>query len=319
MSEESNLPPAVDQTPTVPAGIPELDEASLRPDVTRAQMLIITGMSGAGRSQTAQVLEDLDWYVVDNLPPRMLGPLARMMTPGGEGVHRLAVVVDVRSRRFFSEFITTMDALTEAKIDYQILFLDASDSVLVRRYEQVRRPHPLQGEGRILDGIQAERELLAPIRNHAHIYIDTSQTSVHDLARQIREVVAGEQITGLNVTVMSFGYKYGLPLDADHVVDVRFFANPYWVTELRHLTGKDEAVAKYVLEQPGARDFAQHYVDTLAPVLNGYLQELKPFVTIAVGCTGGRHRSVAMCEFIAKGLKDKGFRVRVLHRDLGKE
>ncbi|MCI6584918.1 MAG: RNase adapter RapZ [Mobiluncus sp.] len=308
-----------DPTPTVPAGIPELDASTPRNTASRAQLLIITGMSGAGRSQTVQSLEDLDWYVVDNLPPRMLQPLARMMTPEGDGVHRLAVVVDVRSRSFFSEFMTTLDQLQEAHIEYQVLFLDTSDSVLVRRYEQVRRPHPLQGKGRILDGIQAERELLNPIRDRANIYIDTTNYSVHDLARKIREVVADEEPDGLNITVMSFGFKYGLPLDADHVVDVRFFANPYWVTELRHLSGKDEAVAKYVLSQPGARDFAENYVNTIAPVLNGYLRELKPFVTIAVGCTGGRHRSVAICEYMAKLLREKDFSVRTAHRDLGKE
>ena len=308
-----------DPTPTVPAGIPQLDDAATLPQVKRAQMLIITGMSGAGRSQTAQVLEDLDWYVVDNLPPRMLAPLAGMMTPGGEGVHRLAVVVDVRSRMFFSEFMQTLDDLREARIDHQILFLDASDSALVRRYERVRRPHPLQAQGRIMDGIAAERELLAPIRDRADIYLDTTTLSVHDLARSVRDIVAGDRVSNLNVTVMSFGFKYGLPLDADHVVDVRFFANPYWVTELRHLTGKDLAVANYVLGQPGAQQFATSYVQTLAPVLNGYLNELKPFVTIAVGCTGGKHRSVAMAERIAQLLRWAGFSVRAAHRDIGKE
>lgn len=308
-----------DPTPTVPSGIPELDAQSVRDVTERAQMLIITGMSGAGRSQTAQVLEDLNWYVVDNLPPRMLGPLARMMTPGGDGVHRLAVVVDVRSRSFFSEFMSTLDALREAQVDLQVLFLDCSDAVLVRRYEQVRRPHPLQGEGRIMDGIASERELLGPIRDRANIYVDTTHMNVHDLARRVRELVSGETVNGLNVTVMSFGFKYGLPMDADHVVDVRFFPNPYWVTELRHLTGRDEAVAKYVLSQPGASEFAQNYVDTFAPVLNGYLHELKPFVTIAVGCTGGQHRSVAMAERLSNLLRAKGFQVRTVHRDIGKE
>lgn len=308
-----------DQMPTVPSGIPELDAASVRDVNERAQLLVITGMSGAGRSQTAQVLEDLDWYVVDNLPPRMLAPLARMMTPGGEGVHRLAVVVDVRSRSFFSEFMSTMDNLDKAEVDFQILFLDASDDILVRRYEKVRRPHPLQGMGRILDGITAERELLGPIRNRANIYIDTSDLNVHDLARRVREIVAGEEIATLNMTVMSFGFKYGLPVDADHVVDVRFFPNPYWVSELRHLTGKDAAVSKYVLSQPGAQQFVHDYVNTLAPVLNGYLHELKPFVTIAVGCTGGQHRSVAIAEAIASEMRQKGFQVRTAHRDVGKE
>lgn len=308
-----------DSTPTVPNGIAQLDAESVRNASDRPQMMIITGMSGAGRSQTAQVLEDLNWYVVDNLPPRMLGPLARMMTPGGDGVHRLAVVVDVRSHKFFSEFMSTLDSLQETQIDLQVLFLDCADSVLVRRYEKVRRPHPLQGEGRIMDGITEEKELLGPIRDRANIYVDTTNMNVHELARHIREIVSGEDSGKLKVTVMSFGFKYGLPMDADHVVDVRFFPNPYWVTELRHLTGRDEAVAKYVLSQPGALEFAQNYVNTLAPVLNGYLHELKPFVTIAVGCTGGQHRSVAMAEKISTLLREQGFQVRTAHRDIGKE
>lgn len=304
---------------TVPTGIAQLDEASVLPAVKRPELLIITGMSGAGRTRAGMALEDLDWYVVDNLPPRMLLPLAHMMTPDGGGVHRLAVIVDVRSGEFFSEFNTCLDQLKESNVSFQVYFLDASDQVLVRRFESVRRPHPLQDGRRIMDGISAERKLLDPVRRRADVYLDTSNLSVHDLARQVRDSLGGEAAQQLQISVMSFGFKYGLPLDADHVVDVRFFANPYWVSELRHLTGKDKAVADYVLSQPGARTFAKAYAQALSPVLGGYLRELKPFATIAIGCTGGKHRSVAMAEYIAELLRQEGFAARSFHRDLGLE
>lgn len=314
MSTEPEEP----RPPTVPEGIPLLDESRALPTTERPEVLIITGMSGAGRSRAANVLEDLDWYVVDNLPPRLLRALAGMMTPGG-GVNRLAAVVDVRSGEFFNDLVEVLDDLRTHGIDYRILFLDAADDVLVRRYEQVRRPHPLQGDGRILDGIEAERRLLGHLRRRADILIDTSDLSVHDLARRVRELLATERDARVHVSVVSFGFKYGLPLDADHVVDVRFLANPYWVTELRHLTGNDPEVAEYVLGQDGAGEFADRYVEAIAPVLDGYVDELKPYVTIAVGCTGGKHRSVAMAEAIAQRLRERGQSVRTLHRDVGRE
>ena len=306
-------------TNTVPAGIPELDEATQHRVPTVPEILIITGLSGAGRSRAAHALEDLDWYVVDNLPPQMLPAFAHMMTPEGGGVHRLAAVVDVRSGRFFQEFLSMLDTLTREGIQYQIVYLEASDQCLVRRYEQVRRPHPLQGDGRLLDGIQAERELLKGVRDRSDAVIDTSGLSVHDLARHMRDVIGGASEKPLNLTVRSFGFKHGIPLDADHVLDVRFLANPYWVNELRNLTGQDEAVAKYVLDQPGALAFADGYVDLMAPMLKGYLSELKPFVTIAIGCTGGRHRSVAIAEHVSQKFRDLGFPVKTLHRDMGRD
>lgn len=305
--------------PTVPAGIPLLDEFARLPKAPDPEMLIITGMSGAGRTRASMALEDLDWYVVDNLPPMLLPALAGMMTADGTGVHRLGAVVDVRSREFFHDLEDVLAKLNADSMPYRIIFLDADEATLVRRYESNRRPHPLQGDGRILDGIRKEKKLLAPLRARADEIIDTSNMSVHDLTRRMRDIAADEADTALKLTVMSFGFKYGLPLDADHVVDVRFLANPYWVSELRHLTGRDEPVAKYVLEQPGARDFAINYAKLLAPMIRGYVAELKPFVTIAVGCTGGKHRSVAMAELIASTLREEGFPVRVTHRDLGRE
>ncbi|MFV0427335.1 MAG: RNase adapter RapZ [Beutenbergiaceae bacterium] len=312
--------PATEQMPmTVPQGIPLLEEqASANPD-NRPEVIIVTGMSGAGRSRTAAVLEDLDWYVVDNLPPQMVLPLAGMLTPGESGVKRLAVVLDVRSREFFAHLVQVLDDLRAQRIDYRIVFLDASDEALVRRFEAVRRPHPLQGQGRMLDGIAQERELLRDVRKRADVTIDTSDLSVHDLARTVRDIIAGQSANDLRITVVSFGFKYGIPLDADHVVDMRFLKNPYWVSELRHLTGKDEPVRDYVLGLPGAREFVGRYLDAIMPVLPGYVQEQKPYVTIAVGCTGGKHRSVAITEAVAAGLRERGHSALTVHRDLGRE
>ncbi len=304
---------------TVPRGIPALEAVTPSPRDVYPELMVVTGMSGAGKTRAAAVLEDLGWYVVDNLPPRLLGQLAGMLTRGPEGVHRLAAVVDVRSREFFGDLVEVLDALRASGSDYRILFLDASDPVLVQRFEAVRRPHPLQGHGRILDGIAEERALVARVRERADILVDTSELNVHDLARVVREQVQGGVETGLQLTVVSFGFKYGLPLDADHVVDVRFLSNPYWITELRHLTGRDEPVRDYVLGLPGARVFVERYADALEPVLAGYLTEDKRYATLAVGCTGGKHRSVAISEALAGVLRERGHRVVVTHRDLGRE
>jgi len=302
----------------IPVGIPQQDEEASLPHAELPELLVITGMSGAGRTRAADTLEDLDWYVVDNLPPRLLRALARMMTPDG-GVHRLAVVVDVRSREFFAELVSILDELHESGLAYRVLFLDCDDDDLVKRYESVRRPHPLQGDRRLLDGIQEERELLKTLRTRSDILIDTSGYSVHDLARKIRALVADEGQSDIRLTVMSFGFKYGLPLDADNVVDVRFLPNPYWVSELRHLTGKDSPVANFVLNKAGGQGFVERYTALLTDILQGYTRELKPFVTIGIGCTGGKHRSVAIAEAISERLGAGGRAVRTIHRDLGRE
>ena len=307
----------INDTGSFPIGIPQQDNDASLPHTDPAELLVITGMSGAGRSRAAATLEDLDWYVVDNLPPRLLRALAGLLTPEG-GVRRLAAVVDVRSREF-SELSSTLEQLREGGLAYRILFLDCDDDELVRRFESVRRPHPLQGTGRLLDGINEERLQLRNLRDRADILIDTSNLSVHDLSRKIRALVADEVQADLRVTVMSFGFKYGLPMDADNVADVRFLPNPYWVTELRHLTGHDEPVSDYVLSQEGAEHFVSQYSDLMAGILDGYAHELKPFVTIAIGCTGGKHRSVAIAEAVSADLRGRGLAVRTLHRDLGRE
>ena len=295
-----------------------MDALSVRSEPVENEIIIVTGRSGAGRTHAANALEDLDWYVVDNIPPALLPHLAGMMTPVGDGVHRLAAVVDVRGREFFHALEKALDELRAAGYPYRIIYLDASDRELVRRYESNRRPHPLQGEGTLLDGLTAERQLLQPLRDRADEIIDTTKLSVHDLSRHVRDLVASEQVRPVQITVESFGFKHGIPLDADFVADMRFLENPYWVEELRHLTGKDQPVADYVLNQPGVREFGDTYARLIEGTLDGYRRELKPYVTVAIGCTGGRHRSVAMTEYLARRLRRRGHQVQVMHRDIAR-
>ncbi|MGO1317671.1 MAG: RNase adapter RapZ [Cellulomonadaceae bacterium] len=315
MSEDREEPSPL----TVPQGIPAIEAAAHAPQVERSQVVVITGMSGAGRTRAAAELEDLGWYVVDNLPPQMLVHLLELANHTGGTIRRFAAVLDVRGRQFFDDLHGVMEQMRAGEVDYRVLFLDASDEVLVRRYEHVRRPHPLQGEGRLLDGIAAERELLGRIRDQADVVIDTSALTVHDLGREVRAAVVTGHEEGLRINVLSFGFKYGLPLDADMVLDMRFVPNPYWVTELRHLTGRDAPVRDYVLGQQRTQEFLDRYVLALEPVLEGFMAEEKRFVTIAVGCTGGKHRSVATSEELGRRLRALGHRVVVTARDLGKE
>ncbi len=319
---ENSTEPTVANPLTVPHGIPLLDQKAQNESGENSEtqeVVIVTGRSGAGRTQAANALEDLDWYVVDNIPPSLLPTLAGMMTSSGSGVHRLAAVVDVRGGEFFEDLERVLDELRAQDISYRLVYLEASDAELIRRFESNRRPHPLQGDGTLLDGLARERELLAPLRSRADAIIDTTNLSVHELSRHMRDEIAGEGDRPVQITVQSFGFKHGLPLDSEYVADVRFLANPYWVGELRHLTGRDEAVAEYVLDQEGAREFAQTYVKLIEGTLDGFRRELKPFVTVAIGCTGGRHRSVAMIEYIAKLLREDGHQVQVIHRDVGRK
>ena len=284
------------------------------------ELLVITGMSGAGRSTAGAVLEDLGWYVVDNLPPQLLSTLVDLTTsPATNDVHQLAVTIDVRGRSFFSALQTAVSALAEQGVKTRLLFLDAADDALVRRFESVRRPHPLQGEGRLLDGITSEREILGGLRGTADIVIDTSHLNVHQLSAKIAEAFGDGAGPALRVTVMSFGFKYGLPLDADHVADVRFLPNPFWVPELRRHTGLDAPVSEYVLAQDGAVQWLDAYVAALRPVLAGYTRENKRYATVAIGCTGGKHRSVAMSEQLAERLRSDVVSATTVHRDLGRE
>lgn len=288
-------------------------------DTEQQEVLIVTGMSGAGRSTVANALEDLDWYVVDNLPPQMLRPLIELANRAESGLPRIAAVVDVRGRNFFADLREMIQSLREGT-KVRVLFLEASDAVLVRRFEQVRRPHPLQGNGTILDGISAERMRLREIRESSDIIVDTSDLNIHQLATNITDTFASENTAGVQLTVMSFGFKYGLPADADMVADARFLPNPFWIPELRPHTGLDEVVKDYVLAQNGAAEFIDAYVAALRPIFEGYQRENKRHATIAIGCTGGKHRSVAIAEELAARVRSfPGVAVNTKHRDLGRE
>jgi len=283
------------------------------------EVLIVTGMSGAGRSTAANSLEDLGWYVVDNLPPQMLKPLLDLTELAAGVLPRVAVVVDVRGRDLFSDLPEAMRALRERR-QIRLMFLDASDEALVRRFEAVRRPHPLQGDGTIVDGIRLERERLAAVRESADVIIDTSSYNIHQLATQVNDLFTEENTARHTLTILSFGFKYGLPPDADLVADMRFLPNPFWNEELRPLTGEDPTVREFVLAQRGAEEFVEAYAAALRPVLEGYQRENKRHSVVAVGCTGGKHRSVVMSRELAERLAAvPGVAVRVKHRDLGRE
>jgi RNase adapter protein RapZ len=284
--------------------------------------VIITGLSGAGRSTAAKCFEDLGFFVVDNLPPELIGTLVQLGSRSKDAVTRLAVVMDVRSRAFSKDLRSVIRDLADRRMRPRVLFLEARDDVLVRRFENVRREHPLQGDGRLTDGIAAERVLLAGLRDEADLVLDTSDRSVHELRHAIESAFTGDAPDSrptLRATVVSFGYKYGLPVDADLVVDVRFLPNPHWIPELRDLTGQDAEVRDYVLGQEGAGDFLDRYTEILRIIGAGYTRESKRYLTLAVGCTGGKHRSVAMSEQLAERLTGLGIQTKVVHRDLGRE
>jgi UPF0042 nucleotide-binding protein len=283
-----------------------------------SEIVIITGMSGAGRSTAAKSLEDLDWFVADNLPPAMLVTMLDLARRAS-AVPRVAAVVDVRSRAFSTDLKSALAELEAIGADPFVVFLEASDETLVRRFENVRRPHPLQENGRVVDGIAAEREQLHVLRDGADLVIDTSALNIHELRGRMRDVFSDGQDTAVRVAIVSFGYKYGLPVDADMVVDCRFLPNPHWVPELAPQTGLDAPVRDYVLGQPGASDFLRAYIEALEITLAGYDRSGKHFVTLAVGCTGGKHRSVAISEEIAARLSARWQGVQVSHRDLGRE
>ena len=301
---------------------PAAPSADHRAEATRGvELVIVTGMSGAGRSTVGNLLEDLGWYVVDNLPPSLilsLVDLAHSVAERTDRPARLAAVVDVRAREFSESLSTVLEELRLRGWAPNVVFLDATDEALVRRFECVRRPHPLQGEGRLLDGIQAERDLLADLRSTASVVLDTSGLNVHQLTRKVSPMFTrSEQRPRL--AVVSFGFKYGVPLDADFVFDMRFLPNPFWVPELRALTGIEAPVSEFVMTQPGATEFVDRVVDLMDTVAAGYEREGRRYVTVAVGCTGGKHRSVAMAEMLGQRLAGDRFATFVVHRDLGRE
>ena len=282
-------------------------------------VLIVTGMSGAGRSTAANSLEDQGWYVVDNLPPQMLHPLVDLAHEPESHMAKLAAVMDVRGGSLFEHASEVIESLSE-HASVQVLFLDSTDDALVRRFEQVRRPHPLQEDGTLLDGISRERSLMHPIREQSDLVIDTSEMNIHQLSTAVAAAYGAPGEAKTRLTIMSFGYKYGLPSDVDMVADMRFLPNPYWEESLRENTGKDVLVSDYVLSHPLATDFLEQFEKTLHTVLSGYVSENKTYATIAIGCTGGKHRSVAMAEELGARLTARAdVQVAVKHRDLGRE
>ena len=281
-------------------------------------VVVVTGLSGAGRSTAAKGLEDLGWFVVENLPPGLLPTMVDLGLRSNGAVERIAVVADVRSRAFTSDLQTALDEVRARGVTPRLVFLESTDEVLLRRFDSVRRPHPMQGEGRITQGIRAERKLLQDLRGDADLVLDTSRLNVHQLRAKIAEAFGGLAPLKVQLTVLSFGYKYGLPVDADVVLDCRFLPNPHWIDELRPLTGLDAPVRDYVMAQAGATEFLESGARLLGLLLEGYLREDKPFGLFAIGCTGGKHRSVAMATALAARLGSSAD-VTLTHRDLGRE
>ena len=281
-------------------------------------VILVTGMSGAGRSTATRALEDIGWFVVDNLPPTLMTNVVDYVAVR-TGSQKVAVVADVRGGQLFNELRESLSAIKTAGHDLRVLFLEAGDEALVRRYESSRRPHPLQRDDSLLGAVQRERKLLSDLRADADIVIDTSNLNVHELRRSIEGSFGDDDHAKLRATIMSFGFKYGIPVDSDMVADLRFLPNPYWDPNLKDLTGLDAAVNDRVVSNPEAQDFLTKYAQIFELVSEGYVREGKRVVTIAMGCTGGKHRSVAMVENLSARLVKSGVEVRVVHRDLGRE
>ena len=290
------------------------------PATSGVEVAVVTGLSGAGRSTAAKCLEDLGWFVVDNLPPELVATMVELGAQARGAITKVAVVMDVRSRAFTDDLAAIIKDLDTRGYKPRVLFLEATDEVLIRRFEQVRRTHPMQGDGRLADGIKSERHVLMPLREQADLVLDTTSLSVHQLRDKIEDAFGSEASARTKVTVLSFGYKYGLPMDADLVIDVRFLPNPFWIPELREQTGLDSDVRNYVLSQEGAEEFLERYYELLMLIGAGYLREGKRYLTLAVGCTGGKHRSVAISEELSARLAaEDRMTVKVVHRDLGRE
>jgi UPF0042 nucleotide-binding protein len=290
------------------------EDATAKP----GELVVVTGMTGAGRSTAAKELEDLGYYVIDNLPPGLIRDVIRMVDESRGRDHPVAVVTDVRSGGFFHSLAENLAQGASGR-HATLVFLEASDEVLVRRQEAARRPHPLQGDGRLLDGLQREREALAGLRGDADLVIDTTDFNVHQLTGRIAAEFGTPLTVQLKVSVVSFGFKYGIPVDTDFLADMRFLPNPHWIPELRPHTGLDPEVADYVLGQPGAEEFVRRWVELIAGVSDGYLRQGKRFAQVAIGCTGGKHRSVTVTEEVVRRLQSRGIEARAYHRDLGRE
>jgi UPF0042 nucleotide-binding protein len=283
-----------------------------------AEYLIVSGMSGAGRSSAAATLEDLGWFVIDNLPPALIGRVAELANYRSSELERFCFVTGRGGAEYIGDLVPELANLRSSGARVRLLFLDAADEVLVRRFEGTRRRHPVEAEG-VLDSIKTERELLEPLRQSADVVLDTSELNVHDLRDRLVELFSGGASgETMSTAIVSFGFKHGLPLDADLVFDCRFLPNPHWVEGLQHLTGLDEPVRKYVLDREEAMDLLERLDDLLAFLLPAYAREGKSYLSIAVGCTGGQHRSVVIAEELATRLEARGFQAKVHHRDIAR-
>lgn len=292
--------------------------ADSEPDPDLGELIVVTGMTGAGRSTASKELEDLGWFVVDNLPPELVSEVVRLVDGKKGREQPIAVVVDVRGGSNFSSLREQLATALPTRRT-TLLFLAADDDILVRRQEAARRPHPLQGSDRLLDGIERERAVMAELRGVADLVIDTTRLTPHQLKDKVAAAFGTPEAMQLQVNVVSFGFKYGVPVDADLMADMRFLPNPFWVPELRDFTGHDEDVSRYVKERPAAQTFLERYLPVIETVGEGYLREGKRFMTVAIGCTGGKHRSVAMAEEITARLRARGIDAKATHRDLGRE
>ncbi len=283
------------------------------------KLVIVTGLSGAGKTQALRCLEDLGFFCVDNLPPALIPKFAELCAQAASKINKIALVVDIRGGEFFSTLIEDLSGLDARGIGYEILFLEASDETLVRRFKESRRRHPLSEHGEILDVIQEERSLLQELRGMANKIIDTSGTNVRQLKEVVVSIFSGNtDISRLHITVVSFGYKYGIPMDSDLVIDVRFLPNPYYQLSLRPLTGNDPPVYDYIFASPLTGQFMDKFSGLVEFLMPHYIKEGKTTLMIAIGCTGGMHRSVALANRLGEILDDREFRVTVRHRDINR-
>ncbi|HIW88724.1 MAG TPA: RNase adapter RapZ [Candidatus Ligilactobacillus excrementipullorum] len=281
------------------------------------ELVILTGMSGAGKTVAMQSFEDLGYFCIDNMPPSLIPKFYELLQDSGK-VTKVALGIDLRSRSFYDQIIEILQSVEDHQaVHIKIVFLDTSDEELVARYKETRRAHPLARAGRLLDGIAKERELLAEIKTQAQLVIDTTKLSPRQLREEIFHTFESGKETPFHVEVMSFGFKYGLPIDADIVMDVRFLPNPYYIPELKDQTGLDQSVSDYVMSSKGAKSFYEQFAGLLEEILPGYVNEGKSSVVIAIGCTGGQHRSVALTQMIGQRLQ-KQYPVRISHRDMNK-
>jgi len=281
-----------------------------------SEFLIITGLSGAGRSQAADCFEDLGWFVIDNMPPALLTKVTELVQAPGSTIERVALVVGTTA--YLDELAPALDQVAKTANRVRILFLEATTEVLVRRYENTRRRHPMAESDRVSEGIERERELLDPVKSQADVVVDTSDLNVHQLRDRLLDLFAGDTENGLQTSVVSFGYKHGLPLDVDLVFDCRFLPNPHWVPDLRPLTGLDDTVRTYVIDQPDTPLFLERLDGLLELLLPAYVKEGKSYLSIGVGCTGGTHRSVVIASELGRILRARGFEPTVSHRDINK-